>query len=62
MLVVTIQYDLPKAANVSLVVYDILGREIVKLVDQEMQPGNHKAVWDGRDRAGRVMPTGIYIA
>ena len=58
----TIQYDLPKAANVSLVVYDILGRETVKLVDQEMQPGYNNAVWDARDHAGRAMPSGIYIA
>lgn len=58
----TIQYDLPEAANVTLVVYDILGREVVRLVDQQMQPGYHRAVWDAKDYAGRSMPTGIYIA
>ena len=58
----TIQYDLPEAANVTLVIYDILGREVVTLVDQEMQPGYHRTVWDARDHAGRTMPTGIYIA
>lgn len=57
-----VRYDLPEAANVTLVVYDILGSEVVRLVDQEMQPGYHQAVWDARDRAGRAMPTGIYIA
>ncbi len=58
----TIQYDLPEAANVTLVVYDILGREVIRLVSQEMQPGYHVAVWDAKDHAGRAMPTGIYLA
>ena len=58
----TIQYDLPEAANVTLVVYDILGHEVIRLVSQEMQPGYHVAVWDAKDHAGRAMPTGIYLA
>ena len=58
----TIQYDLPAAVNVTLVVYDILGREVVRLVDQEMQPGYHVAVWNGKGADGRTLPTGIYIA
>lgn len=58
----TIQYDLPEATNVTLVIYDILGREVVRLVDQEMQPGYHQAIWDARNHAGQAMPTGIYIA
>ncbi|MCK4577559.1 MAG: T9SS type A sorting domain-containing protein [Candidatus Marinimicrobia bacterium] len=57
-----IRYDLPEAAYVTLVVYDILGREVIRLVDQEVQPGYRRAVWDARDHAGRAMPTGIYIA
>ena len=58
----TIQYDLPEVTTVTLVVYDILGRVVIKLVDQEMQPGYHRAIWDARDHTGRAMPTGIYIA
>ncbi len=58
----TIRYDLPESANVTLVIYDILGREVIRLVNQEMQPGYHRAVWEAKDHTGRVMPTGIYIA
>ncbi len=58
----TIQYDLPKAANVTLIIHDILGREVVRLVDQHMQAGSHQAIWDAKDHAGRAMSTGIYIA
>ncbi len=58
----TIRYDLPKVTNVTLGIYDIIGREVVRLVDQELQTGYHRAVWDAKDHAGRAMPTGIYIA
>ncbi len=57
----TIQYDLPEAANVTLIVYDIIGREVIRLVDQQMRPGYHRIVWNARDNAGRAIPTGIYI-
>ena len=60
--VTTINYALHEAANVTMVIHDILGREVVRLVNQEMQPGYHTVVWDARDDAGRAMPTGIYIA
>ncbi len=58
----TIRYDLPQASAVSLVVYDILGREVARLVDGHREPGHHKAQWVGRDKNGRSVPSGIYIA
>ncbi|UCD36986.1 MAG: prolyl oligopeptidase family serine peptidase [Fidelibacterota bacterium] len=58
----TIMYDLPQASEVSLVVYDILGREVARLVDGYMEPGYHHSQWDGRDARGREVPSGIYIA
>ncbi|UCD38507.1 MAG: T9SS type A sorting domain-containing protein, partial [Fidelibacterota bacterium] len=53
----TIRYDLPQASEVSLVVYDILGREVVRLVDGYMEPSYHQVQWDGQG-----CPSGIYIA
>ena len=58
----TIRYDLPQGSAVSLVVYDIIGREVVRLVDQSIESGYHQAIWDSRDKYGREVPTGIYIA
>ncbi|UCH11040.1 MAG: T9SS type A sorting domain-containing protein, partial [Fidelibacterota bacterium] len=57
----TIRYDLPLATRVHIVVYDLLGREIVRLVDQRLEAGYHQLVWNGRDRTGRELPTGMYI-
>jgi hypothetical protein len=58
----TIRYDLPQGSDVSLVVFDILGREVIRLVDSFMEPGYHHVQWDGRDAGGRQVPSGIYIA
>jgi hypothetical protein len=57
----TIRYDLPQASEVSLIVYDILGREVARLVDDYMEPGYHRTQWNGRNSRGREVPSGIYI-
>ena len=53
----TIEYSLPRASEVSLFVYDITGREVAKLVEDNMVAGNHQAQWNGQGFA-----SGIYIA
>ena len=58
----TLEFDLPMATDIHIVVYDLLGREVVRLVDQRLEPGYHQLVWNGRDRRGRPVPTGLYIA
>ncbi|MBK7632056.1 MAG: 5'-nucleotidase C-terminal domain-containing protein [Ignavibacteriales bacterium] len=52
----TINYSIPKAGNVELKVYDILGNEVANLVNQEMAPGNYSANFDASSFA-----SGIYI-
>jgi parallel beta-helix repeat protein len=42
----TIKYDLPKAGRVSIKVYDLLGRKVETLVDEDKQAGQHSAIWD----------------
>ena len=56
-----IQFSLPTATPVSLVVYDILGREVAILLDRRVEPGHHQVTWDGRDATGREVPSGIYL-
>ncbi len=43
-------------------VYDLLGREVVRLVEGHREARYHRVVWDGRDARGREVPTGLYIA
>jgi hypothetical protein len=57
----TFSFDLPKRAGVKLVVFDVLGREVRKLVDQEMAAGTHSVSWDGTNDAGKSVASGVYF-
>jgi hypothetical protein len=55
-----IAYSLTRAGNVRLSVYTLSGRLVTHLVDGHVEPGAHKAVWDGRDRFGQEVSSGVY--
>jgi uncharacterized delta-60 repeat protein len=57
----TIQYGLAHDTRVDLGIYDLLGREIRVLVDQDQSAGVHTMIWDGRDDSGRRVPSGSYF-
>ena len=57
-----ITYALPQAGSVTLVIYDLRGREIARLVDAPQQVGYHSVTWNGVMASGRETPSGIYIA
>jgi hypothetical protein len=52
----TINYDLPRAGNVRLVVYDVLGKEINIIVNEVQKAGSYRVTWDGSKFA-----SGIYF-
>ncbi len=56
-----IKYDLPENTSVQLIIYDLLGREVRRLVDGDMTAGYQNVTWDGRDNAGRQVSSGLYI-
>ncbi len=56
-----IRFDLPEAADVRLVVYDVSGRKIRELASGQMPAGAREVTWDGRDAAGRAAASGIYF-
>ncbi len=56
-----IAYQLPNAENVRLIVYNVLGEKVRTLVHARQAAGVHTAQWDGRDDAGKVLPSGIYF-
>ncbi|UCH11388.1 MAG: T9SS type A sorting domain-containing protein [Fidelibacterota bacterium] len=58
----TIRYHVPQPTEVTLIAYDVLGREVARLVNSYTEPGYHQAVWNGRDPGGRELPSGVYIA
>jgi hypothetical protein len=56
-----IRYSVPDRSHVSLRVYDLAGRLVRTLVEEETRPGIHVARWDGRDETGSIAPTGAYL-
>ena len=58
---VALSFDLPKAAAVALVLYDALGQPVRHLVDGPLAAGRYQFGWDGRDRRGRAVASGIYF-
>jgi len=56
-----IQFDLPKAVDVKLVIYDIMGRKITTLVNTHMEAGYKNIVWNGTNDYGNKISSGIYI-
>lgn len=59
--VTTIRYSLPKQADVTFTIYNILGQEVL-LSDSYSQPsGTYTWEWDGRDKNGREQSSGIYF-
>ena len=56
-----IRYALPQNAFVSIRVYDMLGREVRSLVNNEMAAGSHSVEWSGDDNAGNRVSSGAYI-
>jgi hypothetical protein len=56
-----INFEIPKALQTKLVVYDILGREVRTIVNEEMHAGSHVVTWDGRNNAGFNVGSGVYM-
>ena len=59
--VTTINYDLPEQSQVSINIYDVLGRELRELVNDFQNAGHKSVIWDGTDEFGRNVKTGIYL-
>lgn len=57
----TIAYDLNKSVDVSLKIYNLAGQEIKTLVNEKQSAGSKQVAWDGRDKSGRQVASGIYL-
>lgn len=59
----TISYSLNNTTtmHVQLKIYDLLGREVLSLIDEQKKVGKHEVTWDGRNEHGEPVASGIYI-
>ena len=57
----SINYELPDAGWVSLVVYDMNGRETARIIDEPAIGGSHSVTWLAQDQYGKSLEAGIYL-
>ena len=57
----TINYSIPNVSFVSLKIYDMLGREIKTLVNNEQNTGIYNVQWNGDNNYGSKVSSGIYL-
>ena len=56
-----IRIEIPVHADLTVIISDILGREINRLGNQVFSPGLHSFSWDGKHFSGNQVPSGIYF-
>jgi hypothetical protein len=56
-----IQFSLPNQVNVTLEVYDITGRLVTTLINENMSTGNYSVTWDATNRFGQTVSSGVYL-
>lgn len=56
----SIRFDAPKAAFMTLEVYNVLGQKVRTLLQQQVEPGYHVVLWDGNNDQGMRVSSGVY--
>jgi hypothetical protein len=56
-----ISFDLPVNSKVSLKIYNLTGQLVRTIIDRDMEAGQHKVVWDGKNQKGETVASGIYF-
>ncbi len=57
----TIEYQLPEDSKVTIRIYNLLGKQIRELINENKQAGYLSIVWDGKDFGKNDVSSGIYL-
>jgi hypothetical protein len=57
----TVEYNLPEDTHMNMVVYDLSGRVVRQLVNENQPEGYHRIVWDALNGDGSILRNGIYM-
>ncbi len=57
----TISIGVPTQADLTLTVFDVLGREVKSFVYEHVPAGAHQVVWDGKNNGGAQVAGGVYF-
>jgi len=56
-----IKFEISEQSNVSIKVYNVLGKGITTLLEKEISPGNYSINWEAKDSNGQLLPSGVYL-
>ena len=56
-----LRYDLPEDTQVNITIYDIMGREVRILVNNQQSAGYKSVVWDATNDLGQPVSAGMYL-
>ena len=59
--ITNLRYDLPEQAQVTLTIYDLMGREVIQLVNTTQEAGYRSVQWDATDSFGKPVSAGVYL-
>jgi hypothetical protein len=57
----TIRFTIPEDGDVSLIVYDVLGRRVRTLVNGKKRADHYEVIWDGSNDQGNTVASGVYF-
>lgn len=57
----TIEYQLPRAGQVKVVIYNLAGQLVRTLLDAQHAAGKFQTHWDGKDELGNQVASGVYL-
>ena len=56
-----IRYTIPKRSEVTISIYNVMRRKVNTIVDETKGASSHTAYWDGTDKIGKVVSSGVYF-
>ncbi|NQV49087.1 MAG: lamin tail domain-containing protein [Candidatus Marinimicrobia bacterium] len=59
--ITNIKYDIPENAYVTLSIYNMIGQHVIDLVNEDQAPGFYHLQWNGLDKSGTPVSSGLYI-
>jgi hypothetical protein len=57
-----IAFDVPRTSKVRIEIFNILGKKVTTLLDEDKSAGSHRVIWYGEDDQHQVVAAGIYFA
>lgn len=57
----TLQFELNASVHIAINIYDLLGRKVRTIVNEEYEPGIKTFSWDGKNTNGKKLPAGVYF-